>query len=357
MPTTIHSTGHVKRGSSSDAELQNLLVCLGLVCAVILTSFGLSKLVGLLHIRRRAGSTKHSLRPPKIRCLNGPPSLYTLPATPHPAPSIFDSSTSTTLVALFPWKAAARPQDPRAGVIDYIKASPYLQHISAPRSYALRHRRRLCFTHPGPTPLRNVISATPHGKRFSSMATVGIVTQKSPTTRVLQQNIQTHFRTNDPLERPAQVVFAPHPHSLHATAATIAIEIPVCLAVDSAGDVWSSVERLHATADSVVGAYPGAFPLRERTVPATLQTSFLWAAGEANFIFGLVRSNNAAFGVRSPVKPFAHCLVHRSPLSDSGNANANVKNILSVSANDYKANVARKMDSGKREKENVVAVC
>lgn len=57
MPTMIHSTEHTKRGSSS-IDLQSLLVCLVIVFACIVTSFGLAKLTELLRTRRRDQSNE-----------------------------------------------------------------------------------------------------------------------------------------------------------------------------------------------------------------------------------------------------------------------------------------------------------
>jgi hypothetical protein len=222
------------------------------------------------------------------------------PAAGHLAHAVLTLSSAGLI--LFPRKA--RPQDSRTGKIQYIKASPHLQHISAPRSYAFRHRRRLCFNRPGPTLLRNVITATPHGKLASS--SVGVVQRSA--ARVVQ--IQKTHHTHSPLERPAAT---PTPGPAQATPAVSHIEIPpVCLGPDSP-HAWPAVETLHGTADSVVGAHPSALPLRERPTQAAPQTA-LWTApsgvgANANFKFGLVRGVSAALGARpSP----AHASIHRA---------------------------------------------
>jgi hypothetical protein len=253
-----------------------------------------------------------------------------------------------------------RPQELRNGAIQYAKSSPYLLHISSPRSYALRHRRRNCFYRPGPSPLRSVITATPQGKL--SWSTAPYMQIQSPAVRVLDKT-PTH-RSHDPLERPA---FAPPPQQ----DSTVHIEIPAC--VDSP-DAWSSIEQLYRTADAVVGAHPDAVPLSDReraNISVHPQPSYSWVG--ANVKFGLVHGNNAAFGARrseSMVEPFVRSArvvvtARKAPPKfprpfnhsrNGANADGTVKKGL---ARSFKANAntapttARILDAGKEN----VAVC
>ncbi|KAJ7890155.1 hypothetical protein B0H14DRAFT_3429213 [Mycena olivaceomarginata] len=358
MPITIHSTARRVKRDSPSVELQDLLVCLGLVFAFTLTAFGIAKLTEVLRTRTPAENaetetSQESLL--KITPRSSPP-----PAAGYLAHAVLTLSSAG--LVLFPRKA--RPQDSRTGKIQYIKASPHLQHISAPRSYAFRHRRRLCFNRPGPTLLRNVITATPHGKLASS--TVGVVQRSA--ARVVQ--IQKTHHTHSPLERPAA---NPTPGPAQATPAVSHIEIPpVCLGPDSP-HAWPAVETLHGTADSVVGAHPSALPLRERPAQAAPQT-VLWTApsgvgANANFKFGLVRGVSAALGARpSP----AHASIHRAktmsiphPASPEpastrrlcalGNANVKTTSIKEASKAKTTAGYTAGMKTDRR-KENV-AVC
>ncbi|KAJ6571283.1 hypothetical protein B0H19DRAFT_1064398 [Mycena capillaripes] len=389
MPSMIQSAG------PSSVELQKLLLCLGVVFAFILTAFGLSKLTELLRTRRRAGSTRSAAA--KGLLAERPPFLYTLPATGYLAPVVTLTSGTAPGRVLFPKNLKPRPtQDPRNGVIQYIKASPYLQHISAPRLYALRHQRRLCFNRPDPSPLRNVITANPQGKLSSSTVPLRVIQIQKPALRALEK---THQRTIDPFERP-MTTSSPHPRQDNDFGAAQHIEIPACLDSESRPDPhpWSaiSIEQLYRTADAVVGVHPDSVPLSERALAATAQTSgsFPWVASSgvgANFKFGLVqaRGSNAGLGVRQPlVKPFVHVQCGTAtilqalrktprarPLSDSRNGNganayayAGVKKVLSasgkskgqVNAGSPKMANARLHGQGfdlGKENENAVAVC
>lgn len=193
-------------------------------------------------------------------------------------------------------------QDPRTGMFQYIKASPYLHHISAPRLYALRHKRRLYFSRPGPSLLRNVVTASLDGKLFWSTVPV-CVNPNLPTLPLGALELKTHQRTVDPFERPlTTTASAPRPHTRQEQR----IEIPACLDCDLDGpnrNIWStsvSGEQLYHTAETIVGAHPDSLPVPKRTIPTTpVHVSFPWASSAGNFKFGLVQAQ----GHGGPVKP------------------------------------------------------
>lgn len=64
MPITIHSTARRVKRDSPSVELQNLLVCLGLVFAFTLTAFGIAKLTEVLRTRTPAENAEVGLRYP-----------------------------------------------------------------------------------------------------------------------------------------------------------------------------------------------------------------------------------------------------------------------------------------------------
>ncbi|KAJ7046047.1 hypothetical protein C8F04DRAFT_1063208 [Mycena alexandri] len=176
------------------------------------------------------------------------------------APVFLNSGNVPGLVS---FSRKPRPQNSLTGAIQYIKASPYLHHITSPRAYALHHRRRPHFIPPGPSLLRHVVTITARG--HTSQATAHGV--QSSTMRALQKLYGNH---DSPFRRRL--------------------------------DPWAAVGGLQRTADDVIGVHPNAIPLSERV--ATNQEFFPWVASSgvsANFRFGLVRGNAAAR--RSSPKP------------------------------------------------------
>ncbi|KAF8189546.1 hypothetical protein K438DRAFT_2019008 [Mycena galopus ATCC 62051] len=266
MPTAIHS----KRDSSSSAvDLQGVLVCLGLVFAFILTSFGLAKLIEAIRTRMKIMDTEARSITEQSSSLEIP---VNLPVTPNAVDLLIHAVRSSRLSAL---RRKPRPLDLRTGAIKFCSAAPCLQHISSPRSYALRHPRRPCFTRPGPTPLRTVLTAT-KGKLASSNVAVAvqhrlIISEAEAAAACL--SLQRTHRTHSPLEHPAPI---PNP-SHNSNSAYTPIQIPVSLAParDRTSCSPLSLElanmcSMHSTANAVVGAHPDALPLHHRALPLPL---------------------------------------------------------------------------------------
>ncbi|KAJ7760817.1 hypothetical protein DFH07DRAFT_939819 [Mycena maculata] len=278
MPTVIHSAVRPGRSGSSP-ELQKLVLCLGVVAAFIFTSFGIAKLLELVPNRRQSGRGELIPAPTATRrriLTDVPPGISAPQAVLNP-------------ISLFPSTAVARkgfPQDFHTGAIRYTKTSPYLQHISAPHSYAMRHRRRVFRGRPGPSPLRNVINPPVHARPPI----------QDPPTLLVSAN-RSHSTDPAPVLKSMP---APKSTGEEFPARTRSTEISPACALS-----WSSIELLHRTSNAVVGAHPDAIPLIDRASPAVQQTSFPWVPFNgvgANFKFGLVRGNNAAFAHGPPVR-------------------------------------------------------
>ncbi|KAJ7764384.1 hypothetical protein B0H16DRAFT_1687770 [Mycena metata] len=313
MPTTISSAGR-----TASAELQKLLVYLGVVVAFIFTAFGIAKMIDVLRTRRRTESTM-------AQGLLGeaPPGRYGLPSTPqcpsvvlniHSAPAFFNPGNVPGLIS---FSRKARPQNALTGAIQYTKSSPHLYHITSPRAYALHHRRRPHFIRPGPSLLRHVIIITARG--HTSHSTMHGV-QRS-TTRALAKLYGNH---DSPFRRRL--------------------------------DPWCAVEALQRTADDLVGAHPNAILHSERV--ATQQEVFPWVASSGvsgNFRFGLVRGNAAAR--RSLIKPYVQAdTLPGRPLNNFNNANPAGRKTL---VDGPKAKVGRRavmMRFHESGKENIVPV-
>ncbi|KAJ6503771.1 hypothetical protein C8R45DRAFT_1185704 [Mycena sanguinolenta] len=323
MPTTIHSTQRALKRDSSSIDLHYLLVCLCVVFAFLGSAFGLAKLIEGLRIQARTKRTN----PAEVKAsqletqLEAPASLSTLPDVRQVATTILNSRIR--------FRRKPRPLDFRTGAIQYLKASPYLQYISAPRLYALRHPRRLCLNSPRPTPLRTVITATESGK-----LTWSTVAPQKP-------------RIHMPLEHPAPLL---HPsfsqNEVHLTDMSN-FQIPL------RGDVWSSLENMHGTANAVVGSHPAPIPLRERPVPAAPQISFPWVASGANFRFGLVRGNSVASGPHQfPVQAFIRSASGPAIRTPRPLSNSNV----TVKLNNVSTNSAKSNSNATARKENAIPI-
>ncbi|KAJ7196282.1 hypothetical protein GGX14DRAFT_673546 [Mycena pura] len=161
MPAVLQSmpSGH----ASTSVELQKLLLCLAIVLACVLTSFGAAKLLELVR-HGRARELEPEVLASKATPIDDPRLSNPRSNSICPAPSPNSANA-------WPWNPswlyviAPRPQlqgagaaaVPPARAIQYTRASPHLQHITAPRVYAIRRRRRLDRRAPGPSPLRNVV--------------------------------------------------------------------------------------------------------------------------------------------------------------------------------------------------------
>ncbi|KAJ6458821.1 hypothetical protein C8R47DRAFT_1244689, partial [Mycena vitilis] len=331
MPSTIHS-GRATPGSSA-VESQKLLVFLGAVFAFILTFFGLAKLVPLLRTWIRLGIPQ-SAASKGLPASTTPPPLYTFRTTGRGFPSPAALAAAGLAHMAFP---KSRPQNVRTGVIQYIKAAPSLQHMTAPRVYALLHRRRLQrFVRPGPTPLRRVLTAThtARGTVVKSSVTLpvpmrAVRSQKPAPAAVISVRTFDHdrrHRTTEPLQAPHRPYLRQEEDKLESRS----VEIP-CLDGPDA-------EQLYRAAEGIVGAHPAALTLLERAAPVHRQRSFPWV--DTTLEFGLV---HAPFAQRSaPV----HATAARPLSVNGGNGNAIIKKMLKSAARRSR-NVGRMQDSGK----------
>lgn len=263
----IHSNGRPSRSGSSP-ELQKLVLCLGVVAAVVFATFGIAKLMVLLPSRRWTApvGVRQSIdlvvdMVAELESQFPTAGRKMLVDAVTPAFSATDPIRNTRNIRASAVSfRKARPLDFRIGAIQYTKTSPSLQHINAPSTYAMRHRRRVDRTRPGPSPLRNVIHA----------------------------NSAPHRRTTTKCAAPGNKI------------------TPAC--APEPAPCWESVEHLHRTADAVVGAHPDALPLIDRVPPPVHQTSFGWVSSSgvpATFKFGLVRGLNAR-GRGSAVRGHGH---------------------------------------------------
>ncbi|KAJ7635571.1 hypothetical protein DFH06DRAFT_676433 [Mycena polygramma] len=241
---------------------------------------------------------------------------------------------------VFPRKP--RPQNVRTGVIQYIKAAPSLQHMTAPRVDALLHCHRLQrFVRPGPTPLRCVLTATPtaHGTVVQFSGTLPIPMralqfQKPAPAAVVFVRTFDHdrmHRTTEPLHAPHRPYLRLEEDDLEPPR----VEIPCLDGLDA--------EQLYRAAERIVGTHPAALPLPERAAPAHSQHSFPWV--DTTLRFGLV---HAPFAQRSA--PKTHATATRPLSANGGNGNAIIKKMLKSAARRSKT-AGRMQESGK---ENVV---
>ncbi|KAJ7121666.1 hypothetical protein C8R44DRAFT_853186 [Mycena epipterygia] len=277
MPTIIQSAEH-----GSSAELQKLVLCLGVVLAFVLTSFGIGKLIEL-HTRTSGVSTAKKI-----------PAGGALVISSRSYSSIgirgfgLTAGVGASLPVVF--RPKPRPRDLSTGAIRYTKTSPHLQHISAPRTYAMHHRRRL-YSRPGPSPLR-------------------IVTNASKSHAKLSNKLRRHHKSTPSKDKYQRTNFIP-PFPLRYVRQDTPVVVtiaPPCATPEE----WLAVENLHRTADSVVSAHPDALPLHHRRELARQQRSFPWVSSSVvnvNFKFGLVRGNNAASAHRPPFG-----VAHQSPI-------------------------------------------
>ncbi|KAJ7108001.1 hypothetical protein C8R43DRAFT_1243611 [Mycena crocata] len=307
MPTVIHAAAHAHPNSSS-AELQKVLLCLGIVATLVFTSFGLAKLGELLRTRTRTSNSSEQPDTPRTIQVGMMATRYNLLYPDlYLQRSVFNVREVSTPPGLFRLKAP--PPESTTGAVLYTRVASGLQHINAPRTYAMRHRRRLYRGHPGPSPLRNVINATGKPRRAS------LGKKSHPVGRIFQR-IRSTSTPSTPLLRPA--------NSATATPGCATVEYHCIKSPITARDLL----RL---ADSIVGAHPDAIPVLDRV--ASSQTSFPWVSSSGvgtNFKFGLVRGNSAASSPLVPValKPTSGA-VNRTPaqspwlLLKSRNANAN----------------------------------
>ncbi|KAJ6462665.1 hypothetical protein C8R47DRAFT_1202172 [Mycena vitilis] len=333
MPSTIHS-GRGTPGSSA-VESQKLLVFLGAVFAFILMFFGLAKLFPLLRTWIRIGSTQ-SAASKGLLSSTTPPPLYTFRTMGRGFPSPAALAAAGLAHMVFPRKP--RPQNVRTGVIQYIKAAPSLQHMTAPRVYALLHRRRLQrFVRPGPTPLRCVLTAThtAHGTVLKSSVTLPVPMrtvqfQKPAPAAVIFVRTFDHDRRHRTIE-PLHAPHRPYPRQEEEESEPRRVEIP-CL--DS-----PDAEQLYHAAERIVGAHPAALPLPERAAPVHPQRTFPWV--DTTLEFGLV---HAPFAQRSA--PKVHPTTTRPLSVNGGNGNAIIKKMLKSAARRSKT-AGRMQESGK----------
>ncbi|KAJ7463837.1 hypothetical protein B0H11DRAFT_81563 [Mycena galericulata] len=381
MPTVIHtvSAGRPHRTSGTPPELQKLILCLGVVAAFVFASFGIAKLMELrLPSRRRAEIA---------------------------APSSTDTLATHTISS--PWKlhhdAAFRKAGPyydlrtspgAAIAILYTKTAPCLQHISAPRAYALRHRRRAFRTHPGPSPLRNVIDLDSNSarsattKRALALRTLAANAVSSPGPgRPSPSNAHAHAPTpsrvphssprlpcadddddsdDDDDDQPLGTLLA------IALAQIAAPPSPSCASAPAPASAWCvrDPESLQRAAAAVVGAYPSSspppapMPIQQQP----LQPPFPWVSssgvgvggGKVDFRFGLVHASAVPVPIRA-----LESEVQAPPRAVLVNANANAHRVCEnqtdfAGAKNLKdrENVSDSISGarhgGRRDKENAV---
>ncbi|KAJ7152139.1 hypothetical protein C8R46DRAFT_485190, partial [Mycena filopes] len=289
MPTSFASAGR--------AVSDKVLFCLGLVVAFVFTAFGLAKLVELLRTRRRTEAKGLLGEAPPGRYLlsytpNGTPLLLnTAHASGFLAPSFLNPTTATPSFTISFPTAKPRPQNPLTGVIQYTKAAPSLYHITSPRVYAVRHRRRPHFMRPGPSLLRHVITITAQGRRLQS--TVRGV--QASTARALAVSF-IRFPHGPPGVHTSTALLAGVP-----PVSSLSQTLPVSTSTPTVPQIPLyplDVQHVHQTADALVGAHPDALPLASR-VPTQAQRAqdyFSWVAFSgvgAGFRFGLVRGSNS----------------------------------------------------------------
>ncbi|KAJ7624634.1 hypothetical protein FB45DRAFT_85264 [Roridomyces roridus] len=237
-------------------DLQKLFICLSVVAAfVAVTSFGVVKLVALMPGRSRV--EKRAKKPFLLRLSR---------------PASYNSITTTTIANLrkptfvHPRKARPAARDFCRGAVKYVKVSPHVRHITAPNAYAMNHRRRTVWIHPGSSPLRNVVEPgcrdggrgrwawimpiTLLGRRggCSAATSVGALLEKEG------QEVVEAEDDDDDDDEPLAVLLARSksrstysqppaiPSAAHETGAT--------------PDTWPWTESLHHAADIVVGAHP-----------------------------------------------------------------------------------------------------
>ncbi|KAJ7484852.1 hypothetical protein B0H11DRAFT_2279542 [Mycena galericulata] len=387
MPTVIHSAsaGRPHRTGGTPPELQKLILCLGVVAAFVFASFGIAKLMELrLPSRRRAEIAEpSSTDTPATHTISTPWKLHDA-ASRKPGP-YYDLRTS-------PGAAIA---------VLYTKTAPCLRHISAPRAYALRHRRRAFRTHPGPSPLRNAIDL--NSKTRAGAPHAGARHLKSRPPVDLNSNSARSATRRAALAAAARAVSSPGPgrpspssaptpsrvpHStcadddsddddqplgtlLAIALAQIAIAAPPSPSPASASASASCVrdsESLQRAAAAVVGAYPSPppSPALDRLAPIPiqqqpLQPPFPWVSssgvggggvGKVDFKFGLV----CAAAVRVPAQPPS--VVQAPPRAvlvtvkpRDANAHRGFKNQTADAVKD-RENIFGARHGGRRDKEN-----
>ncbi|KAJ6620237.1 hypothetical protein B0H10DRAFT_1946287 [Mycena sp. CBHHK59/15] len=206
---------------------------------------------------------------------------------------------------------------PYTGVITYTRTSPHLQHINAPRSYAIQHRRKIYRRRLGPSPLRSVTSISLQSELAVSHPAIEDAARSASNSDTRSSDIgyrSTEYMSKkvaDPLVALKQI----KPDFTKDTPSNVSMEI---------APLYPSVEELHSIAEDIVGAHSDVLPLLNRVSPLGQRTFFPWVTSSAaspDFKSCLVHTIDTTPGQNIPVtkaEASHHRAIHlEAPLQDN----------------------------------------